>query len=197
MEVPLHDFFTFTVLFFKKKRSKYFFPVLFFKKKSGCCSGGGKKAHIIDMTEDTEDAGVDRRGHQVEKWMKTHFVRKISVSPHAIKEMPPALRVRQIYPEHVKRMMDLARKACKLNPNVKVVALDFQGNISQDAELVEHGLGCIEGNHSTKAAQNLHSMYPLNKRYATMQVEVYRASANSAEDRAMLRVMGSISNVKT
>ena len=94
-------------------------------------------------------------------------------------------------------MMTLATRNCSLNPNVRVVCLDFEGDKDSNKDLIQHGLGCVEGNHSVIAAQRLHAKYKNNARFATIKVELYLASAKSTEDRSMLRIMGSISNVKT
>src|SRR5690242_14621701 len=92
-------------------------------------------------------------------------------------------------------MIKLAMKMGGLNPNVGCVVFDFKGNATSDAALIAAGLHCLEGNHSTIAAQKLKESYPQNKAYQKMSVTVYNAKSSDPAHRVMLRTIGGLSNV--
>ena len=140
---------------------------------------GPKISNTIDLSESSTDAGIDRRSKPVEVWKKKHFLRTITVSVDDIHQMPEVLRIRKIYEEHVLEMMTLATRNCSLNPNVRVVCLDFEGDKDSNKDLIQHGLGCVEGNHSgAMLAREVQEQCPVRNH----KVELYLASAKSTED---------------
>lgn len=137
---------------------------------------------------------MDHKAEAMQIWKREHFVGRWDVDPRKVKEPNSAIKIRDVNAKHVEELVESFRKTGDKNERVSLVAVGYNGPRDLD-KLLAHGLQAIEGLHTTAALRILCEKYPKNPRWKQMQASVYVCDDSEA-NRAMLRILGGLSNLK-